>query len=299
MNIFTNRFFHLNKFIMEKNRFSLLIALLTCFTLSVSAQSEAQPYFTAPEMPDMQKFLPEPPDTTSSRFANDIMQYFWGKTQRLNAERAEIAKRDAVYGLETIINEFSEPFGLLISEEGTPEIYKVLRDGLATCDSVCRIPKEHYMRRRPFSRFNEPTLVPEQEEAHLTNGSYPSGHTILGWSAALLMTEINPEAQDTLLARGYMFGDSRIIAGYHWQSDVDAARLAASAAYAKLHTSERFLQQMAKARKEFADLKAAKVGTPVKAQTTADSHAYTVAGTPANDQTRGIVIDSGRKTVRK
>ena len=56
---------------------------------------------------------------------------------------------------------------------------------------------------------------------------------------------------------------------------------------------------MAKARKEFADLKAAKVGTPVKAQTTADSHAYTVAGTPANDQTRGIVIDSGRKTVKK
>ncbi|WP_366516827.1 hypothetical protein [uncultured Prevotella sp.] len=34
-------------------------------------------------------------------------------------------------------------------------------------------------------------------------------------------------------------------------SDTDAARLAASAAYARLHTSERFLAQMKKAREEF------------------------------------------------
>ena len=42
-----------------------------------------------------------------------------------------------------------------------------------------------------------------------------------------------------------------MIVGAHWQSDVDAARLAASAAYAKLHTSERFLEQMRLARQEF------------------------------------------------
>ena len=37
----------------------------------------------------------------------------------------------------------------------------------------------------------------------------------------------------------------------YWQSDTDAARLAALAAYASLHTSERFLAQMKKAREEF------------------------------------------------
>jgi acid phosphatase (class A) len=36
---------------------------------------------------------------------------------------------------------------------------------------------------------------------------------------------------------------------------VDAGRLAASAAYAKLHTSKQFLRQMKKARKEFLKLK--------------------------------------------
>ena len=48
-----------------------------------------------------------------------------------------------------------------------------------------------------------------------------------------------------------MYGDSRLIVGAHWQSDVNAGRLAASAAYARLHTSERFLEQMRLARLEF------------------------------------------------
>ena len=67
----------------------------------------------------------------------------------------------------------------------------------------------------------------------------------------MLLSEINPDRADTLLARGYMYGDSRLIVGAHWQSDVNAARLAASAAYARLHTSERFLEQMRRARQEF------------------------------------------------
>jgi acid phosphatase (class A) len=45
---------------------------------------------------------------------------------RLDPERAAQAKRDAVYGLATILEEFEEAFGMKISQEETPEIYKVL-----------------------------------------------------------------------------------------------------------------------------------------------------------------------------
>lgn len=232
----------------------MMITAMMMLAVGASAQSDKSPvdaYFTTAEMPDMIKWCPAPPDTTSSHFAYDITQYFWGKSQRLNKERAEIAIRDAVYGLDCIIREFSEPFGLQISKEETPEIYKVLREGTATCDSICTLPKRYYMRKRPFMRFNEQTLTPDDEPSLRKNGSYPSGHTLLGWSSALLLSEINPECADTILARGLMYGDSRVIVGAHWQSDVDAARLAASAAYARLHTSERFLEQMRLAREEF------------------------------------------------
>ena len=232
----------------------MILAVMMTAGVCAQAQSDKSPvnaYFTTGEMPDMVKWCPAPPDTTSAQFAYDITQYFWGKQMRQNKERADIAIRDAVYGLDCIIREFSEPFGLKISKEETPEIYKVLREGTATCDSICTLPKRYYMRKRPFMRFNEPTLYPADEPNLKKNGSFPSGHTLLGWSSALLLSEINPDRADTLLARGLMYGESRVIVGAHWQSDVDAARLAASAAYARLHTSERFLEQMRLAREEF------------------------------------------------
>lgn len=236
-------------------RVSSCIILCSSACILYALAQRPQTYFTTREMPDMVRFLPAPPKFGTEFFVNDSLRYEWGKRMRKCEVRKDIAKRDAVYGLNTIIREFSEPFGLQISKDGTPYIYALLRDALATCDSVCTLPKMYYMRKRPFVYFGEPTLVPEQEASHIGNGSYPSGHTILGWSAALLLMEINPEAQDTLLARGYMYGESRIIAGYHWASDVEAGRLAASAAYARLHTDKRFLKQMRRAKREFIRLK--------------------------------------------
>jgi acid phosphatase (class A) len=229
----------------------VMTALLMTAAVCAQAQSKPEPYFSFRELPNMLKWAPAPPDTMGAAFTYDIMQYMWGKQMRQNKERADIAIRDAVYSLECIAQEFSEPFGLTISEENTPEIWKLLRDAKATCEAISGFPKYYYKRKRPFVRFQEPTATPQFEPELRRNFSYPSGHTILGWASALLLTEINPERADTILARGMMYGESRVIVGAHWQSDVDAGRLAAAAAYARMHTSDRFLEQMRRARQEF------------------------------------------------
>lgn len=125
---------------MKKN-FLTMIGL--CLTMTMQAQEETtvDAYFTTGEMPDMMKFLPAPPDSTSAAFLNDVSRYFWGKEMRKDEERAAQATRDAEYGLATIITEFEEAFGMKISQEETPEIYKVLLEGTATCDSICTLPK--------------------------------------------------------------------------------------------------------------------------------------------------------------
>ena len=279
----------------------MMVVAAMMATMSVNAQDDEQvvdAYFTTSEMPDMMVFLPGPPDSTSVAFMNDVARYYWGKEMRNDPERAAEATRDAVYGLATILEEFEEAFGMKISQEETPEIYKVLLEGTATCDSIGTIPKRTYMRRRPFMVFNEPTLYPEAEETLRKNGSYPSGHTILGWSAALLMTEINPDRATEIMARGYRYGENRLVVGAHWQSDTDAARLAASVAYARLHTSERFLEQMKKARAEYAE----KTGltTEVRALNSTQQQSariYRLDGTPADKATRGIVIKEGQKRI--
>lgn len=229
----------------------LMMAVLMMAAVSASAQSKAEPYFSFRELPNMLKWCPAPPDTVGAAFAYDIMQYMWGKQMRQNKERADIAIRDAVYSLECIMEEFSEPLGLKMSKEETPEIYKLLKDSKATCENISNFPKFYYKRIRPFMRFHEHTATPQFEPDLRRNFSYPSGHTILGWCSALLLSEINPVRADTILARGMMYGESRVIVGAHWQSDVDAGRLAASAVYSRMHTSDRFLEQMQLARQEF------------------------------------------------
>lgn len=230
----------------------MFAAIFFCCTLETRAQDEGvNLYFNASEMPDLIKCLPAPPDTIGTDFANDIMRYMWGKTQRNDLERAALVFRDAVWNYDSLFAVFSVPFGLEISKEGTPDIYKLLINSLSTIDQTRVKPKAFYHRKRPFERFHEHMLT-RYEEAELSGeGSYPSGHSQRGYGIALLLSEINPDNADTIMARGYMYGESRVIAGAHWQSDVDASRLCAAIGMSRLHTSPVFLAQLEKARAEF------------------------------------------------
>ena len=228
-----------------------ILLLLALFPLAATAQ---KPLLDSTLMPNAVYFLPAPPAEGSAAFQYDQAQYRWGMEQRKDSVRLAIAVGDAVWSVDNICRIFSGVLGITISAEATPAIYKMLTIGLVTTDQAGKLPKNHYMRTRPYVYYSEPTIYPSDEAWLRTNGSYPSGHTILGWSAALLLTEMAPEKADTILARGYMYGQSRVIAGYHWQSDVDAARLCASAAVARLHADKRFMKLMRKARKEYIKL---------------------------------------------
>ena len=213
----------------------------------------APKYFEIEDMPDPMRFLPPPPGWTSPLFAGDYAAYLWGKTVR-STERGRQAVEQAAYLFDEISAFFSKPFGMEISREKTPAIYKVLFKSVVTAMHSYVLTKKTYARKRPFVRYGEGTPFPEDEEHLRNNGSYPSGHTVRGWCLGLLSAEINPARQNELLKLGYEWGESRIIIGYHWKSDVEAARALASAIYARLHASEEFLADMAAARREFAKL---------------------------------------------
>ena len=105
-----------------------------------------------------------------------------------------------------------------------------------------------------------------------------------------------------LLTRGYEFGQSRVIAGYHWQSDVDAGRMAGTVLYQMIRNHERFIGQLARARAEFAEKTGNMsnvVNTPNAIKYGGSAKVYRIDGTPANNDSKGIVITNGQKTVRR
>lgn len=235
---------------MKRIYICLFAAVLFCGSLNAQHDG-ATLYFSAKEMPDLIKCLPPPPDTIGTDFANDVMRYMWGKTMRNDSVRAAIAYRDAVWTYDALFAEFDVPFGLKISKDGTPEIYKCLVNSLSTIDQTRVEPKAFYKRKRPFERFREHMLTVYEEQYLSGEGSYPSGHSQRGYAVALLLSEINPENADTIMARGFMYGESRVIVGAHWQSDVDMSRLGSAIGLARLHTSQAFLEQLGKAQAEF------------------------------------------------
>ena len=236
----------------------IIVLLFVSCVIGANAQ-ESKDVTTCPEsyflklgdVANSLELLPTPPEQSSTRFKYDEERYLWGKKQRETPRGDQAAADDNLEG-EGVPLAFSESFGIQISKEQTPEIYRlVLKMREDAGDLACRLAKRHYMRVRPFTSYKEQTCNPTQQQELSSNGSYPSGHTAIGWATALVLAEINIDRQNEILKRGYEMGESRVICGYHFQSDVDAARLVASAVVARLHADKGFMKQLAKAKKEF------------------------------------------------
>lgn len=227
--------------------------------ISASAQADTSKVYTFLEnMPDAGIYLPAPPDTSSLEYADDVIQWQWGKTVR-NTPRGAMANRDGKWGHEIMAEIYSGVFGFIICEDSTPAIWKLLVKASYTGHFSTTKAKRKYMRTRPFAQFNEHTWSEFDDDEELRhNGSYPSGHTSLSWSVALVFAEMVPELQDTILRRAYQYAESRVIVGAHYQSDIEAGRLAASAGVASIHTSPFFLADMQAARAEYNRIKGLK-----------------------------------------
>lgn len=212
-------------------------------------------YLKEDQAPNSLLLLPPPPAYNSIDFLRDKALYDWGKSMR-NTDRGHQAYLDADSSKDNVTKQFSPSFGFDISINTTPEIYQLITTMKEDAgDLATRSAKNYYNRIRPFSFFHEPTCRPEDEKTLSTNGSYPSGHTTMGFAISLVLAEINPQRQNEILKRGYEIGESRVICGYHWQSDVDAAKVMAAAVVAQLHTNPAFNQQLDKAKAEFSNLR--------------------------------------------
>lgn len=237
---------------MKKLFSSFVFALLALTAVAADHNSAPSHYFLTPaQVLDSQFFLELPPDTASARYAFDVERYEEGKSLR-DTPRGRRAVTDANLSDGWLDRSFSDAFGFALTPENAPAIVSLLENIKEDAgDLATRSAKKHYMRPRPFMVFNEPSATPDHENELRKNGSYPSGHTAIGWATALVLSEINPDAQAAIMKRGYDYGQSRVICGAHFQSDVDAGRLVGAAVVARLHADKNFQKKLAKAKKEF------------------------------------------------
>jgi acid phosphatase (class A) len=146
---------------------------------------------------------------------------------------------------------FSCAAGVTISPEATPTLTRMLLRMTDDAATIYQPAKKAYQRARPPVGNAKPICVP-REAWIATDGSYPSGHGMIGWSWGLIISEVAPQNASRIVARGRTFGDSRIICGVHFQSDIEAGRYLGAAMVSKLHQNAEFEADLAKARGEVA-----------------------------------------------
>jgi acid phosphatase (class A) len=214
---------------------------------------ESYPAYLAPGThPNSEALLPPPPAAGSTALALDLDISRHTLSLR-DSPRWKLAAQDADLSFPGAAGTFSCALNAPVSEQDTPYLYKLLRRTLADIRVSTSAAKDKYLRTRPFVLNMERICSPNNERK---NGSYPSGHSTVGWAWALILSEISPEQSDAILARGRAFGQSRVICNVHWQSDVIEGRFMGAATVARLHADPEFRADLETARTELAVVRA-------------------------------------------
>jgi len=212
-------------------------------------------YLSPKELPDSLAILPPPPAAGSNALSLD--EEFNRKALALHGTpRWTLATKDADLMFPQPAETFSCALNAPITEKDTPHLYNLMRRTLTDSGLATYAAKKHYSRARPFAVDNAPICTPEAQTHLISDGSYPSGHSAIGFSWALILSEIAPDRADALLIRGQVFGQSRVVCNVHWESDVMEGRIVGAATVARLHANVAFLADLQAAKSEFAAVRA-------------------------------------------
>lgn len=215
-----------------------------------------QGYLAGSEYPNSLALLPPPPAQDSIAHSHDGTISERSLTLQGSA-RWLLAAQDNELMFPAAADTFSCALGAPVTEAETPSLYRLLRRVLPDAGLSTYTAKNYYRRPRPFMVNGQQTCLSEQGQQQLEeDGSYPSGHSAIGWAWALILAELAPERADAILARGRAFGQSRVVCNVHWQSDVQEGQFMGAAAVARLHASDLFQADMAAAAAELSAVRA-------------------------------------------
>ncbi|WP_136513626.1 acid phosphatase [Geomonas edaphica] len=214
-----------------------------------------QGYLSTSALPDSIALLPPPPaeGTAALTLDTEISQRSFALK---DTPRWAQAISDADLSFPHAAGTFACSVNTAINEADTPHLYMLLRRTLTDIGLSTYAAKKKYQRTRPFVINNQPICTPDEMDQLETDGSYPSGHTAVGWGWALILSEISPDQTNAIISRGLAFGESRNVCNVHWHSDVVQGRVIAAAAVAKLHADPAFLAELEAAKAEIAAAKA-------------------------------------------
>jgi acid phosphatase (class A) len=220
--------------------------------LSPAELNEEVKGYLQPSDLDLGDLLPPPPAPDSAQDKADV-----ALLRAMIANGGEARWQKALADDASVYDRFADQLGIMPDRKRLPRLVRLLNRVSEDVLAATSKAKKRHPRPRPFQRFALARVcgekTPPKPEASPTTGtSYPSGHASLSWAVALVMMEAAPMQAGTLISRAAGYGNSRVVCGLHFPSDVEAGRITGAAIVDKLLAVPDFRRDLRCAKTEYA-----------------------------------------------
>jgi acid phosphatase (class A) len=184
--------------------FAATLLLTLAIAAPAIAKDHGSLYYLPQDSVDLAALLAPPPDEDSKQEEYDARKVAEVLIARTPADMAQAAS-DAHRNIFVFTNALGPNF----VAARLPRTVAMFNRANNDTEILIGIAKAHFLRHRP----------PGAKQTHF---SYPSGHAAFAACVAILLSEMVPEKRGELFARASIFAESRIVAGVHYPSDVEA-----------------------------------------------------------------------------
>jgi acid phosphatase (class A) len=218
-------------------------ALLVAAALAAATPAaQAPPLLTARDV-DPVLVLPAPPVAGSAQSVAELAELHAVETVRTPAEEAD-ARLDGDTKNATI---FAVVLGPRFDLDKLPATASLLDLVRASEKATVDRGKDEFKRQRPYIVDTSLRSCKRNDDPL---SSYPSGHTSMAFSMGEVLARLVPEKAGAILARAQRYGQSRIVCGQHFRSDVGAGQMLGLLIAERLAAKPAFQAAFAAARRE-------------------------------------------------
>jgi acid phosphatase (class A) len=212
-------------------------------------------YLRPSTAPDAVAILPPPPQPGSPAYERD-RAIFRGTRASQIPGRWALAIADTDSGVAAVMADFRCSAAVDLTSANAPHLTHLLNEVRSDVGLINFRSKWRFHRQRPFL-IDAGRLCVTRTAFLDTSPDYPSGHSIWGWAAGLVLAELVPERSTPILVRARAYGESRVVCGAHNASAVEAGRTYGAAMIAAEHGVAAFRRDLEAARAEVAQARAA------------------------------------------
>jgi acid phosphatase (class A) len=224
---------------MKKLAFVLAAVL---FGGALFAQAKDPVPFTDNTEVNLLLLLPPPPANDSAVTKAELDELVSIQKSRTKA-RSDLAVADDAENVWRFADAINNPN---FTKEKLPLFTAFFDRIVATEPAVTDPAKDIWKRPRPYmidTRVN-PLLKKK------TSGAYPSGHTTVGTLIGITLSNMLPELRTAIMDRAAEFAHSRMVAGMHYATDIEAGKRAGTAIAAVIQTKPDFQKEFEAAKAE-------------------------------------------------